>query len=75
MRAKLAAVDSLQEIDDILGELDLDATYPGEGAEGPRGRGGTPKQPHLPENWLESEDLSEVERGALHLAEVESNGG
>ena len=75
IRARLAAVESLQQIDDILGELDGSAPYPGEGAEGPRGRGGTPKQPALPENWLLSDELSDGERSSLHLAEVESNGG
>ena len=75
IRARLAAVESLQQIDDILGELDGTAPYPGEGAEGPRGRGGTPKQPALPENWLLSDELTDGERSSLHLAEVESNGG
>ena len=75
IRAQLAAVTSLQQIDDVLGLLDGSEPYPGEGAEGPRGRGGTPKQPTLPEHWLDSEELTDSEKSSLHLAEVESNGG
>ena len=75
IRARLAAVESLQQIDDFLAELDHDEPYPGEGVEGPRGRAGTPKKTALPEHWLESRELSETQRAALHLAEVDSSGG
>ncbi len=75
LRARLATVESLAHIDDLLGELDRDAAYPGEGAEGPRGRQGTPKKPALPDRWLESQELSADQQSSLHLAEVDSSGG
>jgi len=75
IRAKLATVESLQQIDDFLGELDRSQPYPGEGVEGPRGRQGTPKRPALPDRWLESQELSEDQRTSLHLAELDTSGG
>ena len=45
LRSALARVGSLAEIDDLIAQMDLDAPYPGEGAEGQRGRAGTPKRP------------------------------
>jgi len=74
-RARLATVESLAQMDDLLGELDGSLPYPGEGAEGPRGRQGTPKRPALPERWLESQELTADQQSALHLAEVDSSGG
>lgn len=75
LRARLATVESLQQLDDFLGELDYAAEYPGDGVEGPRGRQGSPKRTALPENWLDSQELSSSQRSALHLAEVDSSGG
>jgi nifR3 family TIM-barrel protein len=75
VRAQLATVESLQQIDDYLGELDADAPYPGDGVEGPRGRQGSPKKTALPENWLMSRELNESEQATLRLAEVDSSGG
>lgn len=75
LRAQLATVESLQQIDDYLAQLEDDVEYPGEGVEGPRGRQGTPKKTALPEHWLESRELSETQRSVLHLAEVDSSGG
>jgi len=74
-RARLATVESLAQMDDLLGELDGSLPYPGGGAEGPRGRQGTPKRPALPERWLESQELTADQQSALHLAEVDSSGG
>jgi nifR3 family TIM-barrel protein len=75
LRARLATVESLLQMDDFLGELDLSAPYPGDGVEGPRGRQGSPKSTALPENWLDSQELSASQRSTLHLAEVDSSGG
>jgi len=75
LRAQLATVESLQQIDDYLAQLEDDVEYPAEGVEGPRGRQGTPKKTALPEHWLESRELSETQRSVLHLAEVDSSGG
>jgi nifR3 family TIM-barrel protein len=74
-RARLATVSSLAEIDDLLATLDLAAPYPGEAAEGQRGRAGTPKRPALPEHWLDSRDLGEAATCELADAELDHSGG
>lgn len=75
VRAQLATVESLQQIDDYFGQLDMSQAYPGEGVEGPRGRQGTPKRPALPDRWLDSHELSADHQSALHLAELDTSGG
>jgi tRNA-dihydrouridine synthase len=75
LRARLATVSSLAEIDDLLAELDLDAPYPGAAAEGQRGRAGTPKRPALPDGWLASRDLEEAASRAMADAELDHSGG
>ncbi|MFK4789622.1 tRNA dihydrouridine synthase DusB [Microbacterium sp. ZW T5_56] len=74
-RAALATASSLQEIDDLLGTLDLDAPYPGAGAEGQRGRAGTPKRTVLPDGWLESHDIASDHRSNLTEGEADTSGG
>jgi nifR3 family TIM-barrel protein len=75
LRAKLATVESLAHLDDLLGTLDWSMPYPGEGAEGPRGRAGTPKKPALPDGWLNSQDLAGHDRATLVDAELDTSGG
>lgn len=74
-RAALAQVESLSHMDEILGTLDFDAPYPGEGAEGPRGRLGGAKSCALPEFWLESRELQGDQRKVLEEAELGVSGG
>jgi len=74
-RRRLGLVSSLAELRGILDGLDLDLPYPGEGAEGPRGRQGTVKQPTCPEGWLDSRDLSDEWRARILEAELEVSGG
>lgn len=75
LRARLATVESLQMLDDLLGTLDWSMPYPGEGAEGPRGRAGTPKNPALPDGWLDSQELAGHDRVTLVDAELDTSGG
>jgi nifR3 family TIM-barrel protein len=75
LRAKLATVESLQQMDDLLGELDWEQGYPGADAEGPRGRAGTPKRPSLPDGWLLSRELADTHRAELAEAELTHSGG
>ncbi|WP_022890190.1 tRNA dihydrouridine synthase DusB [Agromyces italicus] len=75
LRARLATVESLAMLDDLLGTLDWSMPYPGEGAEGPRGRAGTPKNPTLPEGWLDSQELIGHDRVTLVDAELDTSGG
>ncbi len=75
LRASLATVESLQQLDDLLATLDWNQPYPGEGAEGPRGRAGTPKNPALPEGWLASRELDGYQKVELAEAELNNSGG
>jgi len=74
LRARLARASSLAEIDELLGEMDLDAPYPGAGAEGQRGRAGSPKRTVLPEGWLDSREIG-VHAGTLTESEADTSGG
>ncbi|WP_309066438.1 tRNA dihydrouridine synthase DusB [Microbacterium sp.] len=74
LRAALARVSTLQEIDDLLGDLE-DAPYPGAGAEGQRGRAGSPKRTALPEGWLDSREIGEDTGSMMRGAEIENSGG
>src|SRR6478752_3299688 len=75
LRASLATVDTLEHLDELLATLDPDQEYPGEAAEGQRGRAGSPKRPALPDGWLESRDLDGVQRAEVADAEVHNSGG
>ena len=75
LRAQLAQVESLEQLDGLLARLDHDQPYPGEAAEGQRGRAGSPKSPALPDRWLESRTLDADDRAAVAGAELDSSGG
>ena len=74
LRSRLAMVSSLEELDGLLSELD-DAPYPGEAAEGSRGRTTRPKRPHLPEGWLDSRVFDASGTALLAEAELDISGG
>ncbi|TQJ32086.1 tRNA dihydrouridine synthase DusB [Microbacterium sp. SLBN-146] len=74
-RAALATASTLAEIDDLLATLDHDAPYPGDAAEGQRGRAGSPKRPALPDGWLASRELGAEATNALADAELDHSGG
>jgi hypothetical protein len=74
-RAALAQVESLDHMDEILSRLDRSQPYPGEEAEGPRGRLGGAKSCALPENWLGSRELVGDQRRMLADAEIGVSGG
>jgi nifR3 family TIM-barrel protein len=74
-RARLAQVLSLDHMDEILAELDREQPYPGEEAEGPRGRLGGAKTTTLPEGWLDSQQLVGNDRTMLLEAELNVSGG
>jgi len=74
-RAALAQVETLTQMDDLLGSLDWSLPYPGELAEGPRGRLGGAKTCALPERWLDSRELEGDQRKMLAEAELGVSGG
>lgn len=74
-RAKLATVETLDQMDQILGSLDRNMPYPGDEAEGPRGRAGGSKSCALPEHWLDSRELGQTARENLIEAELNVSGG
>jgi len=74
-RAKLALVESLTEFDGLVEALDADQPYPGEPAEGPRGRGGSSRGVALPEGWLDSRELDGIGVAELRAAELAVSGG
>jgi nifR3 family TIM-barrel protein len=75
LRASLATVQNLAQLDELLGTLDWSQPYPGADAEGQRGRAGTPKNPSLPDRWLDSRELQETHRAELTEAELSTSGG
>ncbi len=74
-RAALALANNLEEIAGLLATVDRTVGYPAEDVEGPRGRMGGVKSCSLPENWLDSRELSDVHRSQLELAELSVSGG
>ncbi|MCV7419099.1 tRNA dihydrouridine synthase DusB [Mycobacterium yunnanensis] len=63
LRRALALVKTLDELDELLGQLDPDVPFP-PAAEGPRGRQGSPGSVSLPEGWLGDPDDCTVPSGA-----------
>lgn len=74
-RRALALVESLEEMDALFATLDWSMPYPGEDAEGPRGRAGSPKRTVLPEGWLASRSISGEHLSGLAEAERDDSGG
>ncbi len=75
VRNQLALVDSLEALDALIATMDPDAPWPGDAAEGQRGRAGSPRQVALPEGWLESQELNDTAREAVAQAELSVSGG
>lgn len=75
VRNQLALVDSLDALDTLIAGMDTDAPWPGEAAEGQRGRAGSPRQVALPEGWLDSQQLNDSARRAVAQAELSVSGG
>ena len=75
VRHRLALVDSLAALDELVDSMDLSAPWPGDPAEGQRGRAGSPRVVALPERWLESRDLDAAQREVVAEAELSVSGG
>ena len=68
IRAALGTVTTLDELDELLGEIDTDQDFNAEVAAGPRGRTSPQRQVALPEHWLASRTCDEQTAARL-LAE------
>jgi nifR3 family TIM-barrel protein len=75
VRSRLALVDSPAGLDAIVAGLDGDQAYPGEVAEGPRGRSGSARRVVLPEGWLDSRELDDAGAASVLCAELSVSGG
>ncbi|WP_062079012.1 tRNA dihydrouridine synthase DusB [Demequina globuliformis] len=75
IRKSLGLVETLPQLRALLNTLPLDTPYPGEAAEGPRGRQGTPKSPSCPDGWLDTQDITPDIEARLREAELSVSGG
>jgi nifR3 family TIM-barrel protein len=75
LRAQLALVETLAGLDELLAQLDVDQPWPGEPAEGQRGRAGSPRRVALPEGWLDSRVLEGPAARMIREAELSVSGG
>jgi nifR3 family TIM-barrel protein len=75
LRRRLALVDSLAALDGLLLMLDPAQEWPGEPAEGQRGRAGSSRRVALPDGWLDSRELNEASAAAVAQAELSVSGG
>jgi hypothetical protein len=75
IRNQLALVDSLAALDRLTASMDASAPWPGDAADGQRGRAGSPRQVALPDRWLESRELDDDAREAVAQAELSVSGG
>src|SRR5690606_22563588 len=75
VRSRLGLVDSLEALDALIATLDPSMPWPGEAAEGQRGRAGSARVVALPDGWLRSRGLDEGMRERLAAAELSGSGG
>ncbi len=75
LRSGLALVDSLESLDELIASLDLDQPWPGEPAEGQRGRAGSERTVVLPDGWLASRHLDAHAHAEVADAELAVSGG
>ena len=66
---------AVEALDALIATTDPEAPWPGDAAEGQRGRAGSPRQVALPEGWLDSQELNDSARQAVAQAELSVSGG
>ena len=74
VRKRFALIDTLDELRALVDELP-DTPWPGAGAEGPRGRAGSPRRAALPEGWLDAPCMNAAESAGMAAAELDVSGG
>jgi nifR3 family TIM-barrel protein len=75
IRARLGLLGSAAEFDRLTAGLDAAQAYPGEVAEGPRGRTGAARRVILPEGWLDGRELGAADAAGIRDAELAISGG
>ncbi len=75
IRHSLSMVFTLAELDDLLGQIDIDQEANTEVLAGPRGRTGGERPPTLPDGWLDSPYVDEMATAELRHAELSVSGG
>jgi len=75
LRQRLGLVETLTELDELLGRLEHGTGYPGDPAEGPRGRTVGAKRVTLPQGWLDSRQLTGPGAQMVREAELSVSGG
>jgi hypothetical protein len=74
-RGQLALISSLTELDDLLATIDPNQRLTDDIAHSPRGRTTPEKKVTLPEGWLNSQNMSQVEQETVRTAELSVSGG
>ena len=74
VRKRFALIDTLDELRELVAQLP-DTPWPGIGAEGPRGRAGSPRRAALPEGWLDAPCMNAAESAGMADAELDVSGG
>lgn len=75
IRQALGTVSTLAELDELLSQIDTNQEFNVEVGAGPRGRTSGGRPPSLPDRWLESPILSELQACELAGAELSVSGG
>lgn len=75
VRLAMGNVESLEQLDLLVSEIDADQEFNVEVGAGPRGRTSGGRRPSLPEGWLDSPELDEKSRAMLSHAELSVSGG
>ncbi len=75
VRLALGTVESLDELDDLLAQIDPDQAFDDVVGSGPRGRTSGNRAPSLPDGWLDSPFLDDVSACSLQAAELGVSGG
>lgn len=75
VRAALGIVESLEQLDELLAQIDPDQEADTDVMKAPRGRTGSPRPPALPDGWLDSRHMTDDARVVVREAELAVSGG
>ncbi|CAB4336322.1 unannotated protein [freshwater metagenome] len=75
VRSELGLLESLSQLDELLGTIDPDQLIKDDIAHSPRGRTTPTRKVNLPDGWLNSQDMTATERFTVREAELSVSGG